>query len=96
MKPSLALDPHRAAVREATARFRASNPRIFGPVVQGTDMEGSDLDLLVETLPGATLFDVIGLQIELAELLGVSVNVVTLGGLKGRFRDEILAEALPI
>ena len=72
MKPSVALEPKRAAVREMASRFRAANPRVFGSVLHGTDDEGSDLDLLVDTLPGATLFDLGGLQVELEDLLSVS------------------------
>jgi len=49
------VDLNRSAVCGATARFRAANPRIFGSVLHGTDLEGSDLDLLVDALPGATL-----------------------------------------
>jgi predicted nucleotidyltransferase len=43
----------RSAVREAVGRFRAANPRVFGSVLHGTDRDGSDLDLLVDALPGA-------------------------------------------
>jgi predicted nucleotidyltransferase len=43
-------------VREAVGRFRAANPRVFGSVLHGTDRD-SDLDLLVDALPGATLLD---------------------------------------
>lgn len=96
MKPSAALDLKRAAVREATRRYRATNPRVFGSVVHGTDCEGSDLDVLVDALPGATLFDLGGLQEELQELLGVSVDLVTPGDLPAPVRKRVLAEALPI
>jgi predicted nucleotidyltransferase len=57
------------------SRFHADNPRVFGSVVNGTDVEGSDLDLLVDPLVGATLFDLGGLQIELESLLGVEVDI---------------------
>ena len=96
MKPSIALLAHQAAVREAAIRFRTTNPRVFGSVVHGTDREGSDLDLLVDALPGATLFDLGGLQVELEELLGVSVDLLTPGDLPPKFRDQILSEARPI
>lgn len=52
----------RSAVRDAAGRYRAANPRVFGSIVHGTDRDGSDLDLLVDALPGATLFDLGGLQ----------------------------------
>lgn len=96
MKPSVALDLKRAAVRGAPGRFRAANPRVFGSVVHGTDEDDSDLDLLVDALPGATLFDLGGLQVELEDLLGVSVDLLTPGDLPAKFRDEVLAEALPV
>lgn len=96
MRPSSALNLQRAAVREAASRFRAANPRVFGSVLHGSDRDGSDLDLLVDALPGATLFDLGGLQDELQELLGVRVDVLTAGDLPPAFRDQVLAEARPV
>lgn len=96
MKPSTALELKRAAVREVTSRFRAANPRIFGSVLHGTDRDGSDLDLLVDALPGATLFDLGGLQVELEDLLGVSVDLLTPGDLPPKLREKVLAEATPV
>ena len=96
MKPSTALDLKRGAVREAASRFRAANPRIFGSVLHGTDEDGSDLDLLVDALPGTMLFDLGGLQIELEEMLGVSVDLLTPDDLPLKFRDQVLAEATPV
>lgn len=96
MKPSIALESNRAAIRAAAVRFRTTNPRIFGSVLHGTDEEGSDLDLLVDALPGTTLFHLSGLQIELEDLLGVSVDILTPGGLPPKFRAMVLAEAEPV
>lgn len=93
MKPSEALDRHRDAVRATMARFRSSNPRVFGSVLTGCDAEGSDLDLLVDPLPGATLFDLGALQVELEELLGVPVDLLTPGDLPPKLREKVLAEA---
>jgi len=90
------ISRHRAAVRETVARFRSKNPRIFGSVLYGTDQDGSDLDILVDTLPGATLFDLGGLQVELEELLGVPVDLLTTNDLAPKFRAQVLAEAQPI
>ena len=96
MKPSTALERHRAAIRDVTRRCRVTNPRVFGSVLHGTDQEGSDLDLLVDPLPEATLFDLGGLQDELQELLGVAVDVLTPGDLPAKFRSRVLAEAQPV
>ncbi|MGO9459348.1 MAG: nucleotidyltransferase family protein [Rhodomicrobium sp.] len=96
MKPSEILALTRHAAREAVGRFRAANLRVFGSALHGSDREGSDLDLLVDTLPGATLFDLGGLQMELEELLGVPVDLLTPGDLPEKFREKVLAEAQPV
>ena len=96
MRPSTALDMKRSAVREAVNRFRAANPRVFGSVLHGTDGESSDLDLLVDALPGATLLDLGNLQEEVASLLGVNVDLLTPGDLPPKIRAKVLAEAQPL
>ena len=96
MRPSEALSQHRDAVCLAAARYRVANPRVFGSALRGDDRDGSDLGLLVDTLPGTTLFDLGGLQDELQELLGVSVDVLTLKDLPAKFRDCVAREARPV
>lgn len=96
MRPPIVLDLKRSAIREAAGRFRTANPRVFGSVVHGTDQEDSDLDLLVDALPGATLFDLGGLQDELKTLLGIHVDLLTPSDLPPSFRDPVLAEAKPV
>lgn len=96
MRPSVVLDMNRDAVREAVSRFRTANPRIFGSILHGTDQDGSDIDLLVDALPGATLFDLGGLQDELESLLGIHVDLLTPGDLPPKFRAQVLAEAQPV
>jgi predicted nucleotidyltransferase len=96
MRPSVVLDMKRNAVRELVSRFRTANPRVFGSVLHGTDLDGSDLDLLVDALPGATLLDLGGLQDDLESLLGVRVDLLTPGDLPPKFRAKLLAEAQPV
>jgi len=96
MRAAALLDLNRAAIREAVSRNKAANPRVFGSALHGADQEGSDLDILVDALPGATLFDLGGLQVELEELLGVAVDLLTPEDLPPRFRARVLAEAAPV
>lgn len=96
MRPSAALDQNRHLVRETIRRFRTTNPRVFGSVLHGTDQDGSDLDLLVDAQPNATLFDLGELQLELESLLGVQVDLLTPADLPPSFRPQVLAEALPV
>jgi predicted nucleotidyltransferase len=96
MKPSIAFEKNREFIREAAQRRKTTNPRIFGSVLHGTDKEGSDIDILVDILPGTTLFDLGGLQVDLEEKLGVPVQVVTPLELHRFYRDKVLSEARPI
>ncbi len=93
MRPSQALELCRSAAREAPKRYRAENLRVFGSVVRGEDKDGSDIDLLVDPLPGATLFDLGGLQGELEALLKVRVDLLTPKDLPEKFRAAVLAQA---
>ncbi|WP_446728899.1 nucleotidyltransferase family protein [Pseudoduganella sp. OTU4001] len=64
--------------------------------MHGTDRDGSDLDLLVDAPPGTTLLDLSQLQLDLEELLGISVDLRTPGDLSPLFRSEVLARAVPL
>ncbi|CAI8832204.1 nucleotidyltransferase family protein [Methylocaldum szegediense] len=96
MKPSEALQAHREDIRRLVDRNRVRNARVFGSVLYGKDTDGSDLDILVDPLPGTTLLDLGGLQIELEELLGVTVDLLTPGDLPAEIRNKVLQEATPL
>ncbi|MDR0275357.1 MAG: nucleotidyltransferase family protein [Burkholderiaceae bacterium] len=96
MKPSQALNAHRAAIRRVVELHRARNARVFGSVLRGEDTEGSDLDILIDPTPETTLMDVAAIQVELKRLLGVPVDVQTPRALPEKFRTRVLSEALPV
>jgi hypothetical protein len=96
MKPSMALEGKREAVRALVSRYPTANPRLFGSALHGDDREDSDIDILVDALPGATLFHLGGLQMDLQDLLGVKIDLRTPAELSKYFREEVLAEAVPI
>jgi predicted nucleotidyltransferase len=87
---------NRQAVRDIALRHRVSSVRVFGAVVHGDDTETSDLDLLVDPLPGVTLFDLGAIQVELEAMLKISVDVVTPGDLPARFRAQTINGAVPV
>ena len=96
MRPSALFDAHRDSVRRIVAAHRAFNPRVFGSVARGEDTEESDLDLLVDTSPNTSLFDLAAIELELEALLGCKVQVTAAGSLKGALRERVLADAAPI
>jgi hypothetical protein len=77
-------------------KHRVDRASLFGSVVRGEDTPGSDIDLLVEMPPEASLLDLAGLKLDLEELLDREVDVVTYRSLHPLLRDRILAEQRPI
>ncbi|MDZ7842924.1 MAG: nucleotidyltransferase family protein [Gammaproteobacteria bacterium] len=96
MKPSIALQKHKEAIRQIVARYRAANARVFGSVLEGTDHEGSDLDLLVDPTSETTLMDLGAIRLELRGLLGVEVDVLTPDAIPDNFRDQVIKRARPV
>src|SRR6185437_5529350 len=96
MKPSEALRRHREAIRRVIESHRACNARVFGSVLSGKDTEESDLDLLIDPTPETTLFDIGAIRLELRQLLGVPVEVLTPKALPEKMRAAVLAQARPV
>jgi predicted nucleotidyltransferase len=67
---------------------------IFGSYAKGEQMEGSDIDMLVEFSEPVSLFDLIGLENQLTDLLGVKVDLGTFESIKPMLKDEILNSAV--
>ena len=65
---------------------------MFGSFVREEATSDSDLDLVVELPEGASLLDLVGLQLDLQDILGMTVDVSTYDGLHPRLRDRILSE----
>ena len=96
LTPSQALRDGRDVIRELAARHRTTNPRVYGSVVMGRDTADSDLDLLVETTPETTLFDLGGLQDSLEEALRIRIDVKTPLDLPPHIRERVISQAVPV
>lgn len=90
------LQEKRENILRIAAKYGASNIRIFGSVARGEADEKSDIDLLVDLEQGRSLFDLGGLLMDLQDLLGRKVDVVTERGLHPRMREQILKEAISL
>lgn len=71
----------------------AISVKVFGSRARGDARPNSDLDLLITVRPGTSLLDVIAIQQDLEDLLGIPVEVLTERALHPLLRDSILAEA---
>jgi uncharacterized protein len=96
MKPSEALPQYRERIRQLVLQAGMSNPRVFGSVLRGEDTEESDLDILVDPAPRASLLDLAGLQLEIEAQTGVKVDLLTPKSLPAKFRQKVLEEAQPV
>lgn len=83
-------------MRQLIARYGLLRPRVYGSVLTATDTEESDLDLLVDSVRGTTLFTLTGLESEAQQLTGVRVSVLTPGFLSPKFRERVLQQAEPL
>lgn len=70
--------------------------KIFGSVVRGEERTDSDVDFLVRMENGRSLLDMGGLLMDLQDLLGCKVDVVSENGLRSRIKDRVLHEAMPL
>ena len=77
-------------------RYGAHDVRIFGSVARSETTESSDVALIVRFDPERTLMDHGGLVMDLMELLGVKVDVISEGGMRDRFRKHVMREAVPL
>ncbi|MBW2343919.1 MAG: nucleotidyltransferase family protein [Deltaproteobacteria bacterium] len=90
------LREKREEILRIAAKHGALNVRVFGSVARGEADEKSDVDFLVEMEPGRSLFDLGELLMDLRELLGRDVDVVTENSIYWLLRRRILHEAKPL
>ncbi len=90
------LTKKREEILRIAANRGAYNVRIFGSVVRDDAGPSSDVDFLVDLEPERSLLDVGGLVMDLRNLLGFEVDIVTEKGLHWYIRDRVIAEARPL
>ena len=90
------LREKRKEILRVAEKHGARNVRIFGSVARGQADEQSDIDLLVSMDPGRSLLDHAALWLEMQQLLGWEVDVISERGLKPRVRERVLREARPL
>ena len=86
----------RGEILEIASRHGVSNIRVFGSFARGDTRPDSDVDFLVDATQSTSSWFPAGLILDLEELLGRRVEVVTEPGLNARIRDEVLREAVPV
>ena len=90
------LEKYGDDIRHLARRHGVVQMRVFGSRTRGAATVSSDLDLLVDLKPERDLLDLVEFKLDLEDLLGCEVDVVTEGGLSPYLRDRILKEARPL
>jgi len=87
------IESHRDELLAIARRRGAVNVRVFGSMARGDAGDDSDVDLLVTLAPGVSGLALGGLLLDVQELLGRRVDIVTEGGLHPALRERVLGEA---
>ncbi len=90
------LEERRDDVLNIAAKHGAYNVRVFGSVARGDDRPDSDVDLLVDVGPTTSSWFPAGLVLDLEQILGREVEIVTEKGLNPHLREHVLREAVPL
>lgn len=90
------IESKKEEIQAIAERHGARRLRLFGSVARGESRPDSDVDFLVNLEEGRSLLDQAALLVDLQDLLGVKVDVVSEGGINPRMRERILREAVPL
>jgi len=90
------LQAKREDVLEVTQRHGVTSVRVFGSVARGEESAESDIDLLVTTGPSVSSWFPAGLILDLEQLLGRRIDIVTESGLNPLIRDQVTTEAVAL
>jgi predicted nucleotidyltransferase len=91
-----ALQQQKSRIIDIASQYHAENIRVFGSVVRGEEDDESDIDFLVDFLPGSTLVEQVGLINELSAALGRKVDVVSERALNKYLKQQVLQEAVSL
>ena len=90
------LQDKRDAILRLVAQYGASNVRVFGSVARGEADPDSDVDLLVSFPEDKSVFELVGLWMELKKVVGRDVSLVTDNLDDERFMTRVLKDAVPL
>lgn len=84
----------RGDILQLAERYGMLRVRVFGSVARGEANAQSDIDFLVEVERGRSLLDLAGFELDLKDLLGCKVDVITEGGISPYIEKRVLREAV--
>jgi uncharacterized protein len=86
----------REAILELAAKYGASNVRVFGSVARGEARPDSDVDFIVKFPDNTSIFDMVGLWLDLTNLMGREVGLFADHPSGGRVMQVAIKEGVPL
>ena len=83
-------------IAEILLKHGVKRAAFFGSVARGDTVDGSDIDILVDLAADKSLLDLVAIKLEIEDLLGISVDVLTYKSLLPAIKEAVLKEQLPI
>jgi predicted nucleotidyltransferase len=96
LDPAQLIRAKRAEILRTAHKHGARNVRLFGSVARGETRPESDVDFLIDAGPVTSSWFPAGVVVDLEDLLGRPVEVVTENGLNPLIRERVLEEAVPL
>ncbi len=90
------IEQHREQIKLLATQRGASRVRLFGSRLNDSARPDSDADFLVDLESGRSALALGGLLMDLQELLGTRVDVVTAAALHPKIRDKVLRQAVDL
>ena len=90
------LDSKRDEIIRIARSHGAENLRLFGSLAKETSNSKSDIDLLVDIAPDSSLLDMIAAKLEIEDMTGCKVDLVTPASLSPHIRESVLKESVPL
>jgi len=77
-------------------RYEVKKVGLFGSCVRGEMREDSDIDILVQIEKDISLFDFVGIKLEIEEALERKIDLVEYSTIKPLLKERILKEQVVI
>lgn len=83
-------------IRSKMSKYKISKIGVFGSYARNNERADSDLDILVQFDQRISLFELIDLELQLSEALGIKVDLVTENSLSKHIKPFIESELVSI
>ena len=87
---------HKKDILAITDKYGVTNVRVFGSVVRGEATKNSDLDLLATYPEKLSLMDLVGMEYEIQDEIGMPVEVISDEAINKFMKERIMSDAKPL